>query len=54
MDFAKGSIFKYIDEETGEIGEYKAYDSSEKTWRHMNFFGSMTNTVGNRILTYLQ
>ena len=38
VDFVKGSTFKYIDEETGEIGEFKAYDTSEKTWRHMNFF----------------
>jgi transposase len=38
IDFAKGSEFEYIDEETGEIGYYKAYDTSKKTWRHMNFF----------------
>lgn len=38
IDFAKGSQFEYIDEETGEIGLYKAYDTSRKTWRHMNFF----------------
>lgn len=38
VNFSKGSVFKYIDKETGEIGEYKAYDTIEKTWRHMNFF----------------
>jgi transposase len=38
VNFARGSLFKYIDEETGEIDDYKAYDTSEKTWRHMNFF----------------
>ena len=38
IDFTKGSEFEYIDEETGEIGRYKAYDTSKKTWRHMNFF----------------
>jgi len=38
IDFPKGSEFQYIDEETGEIQYYKAYDTSVKTWRHMNFF----------------
>ena len=38
VDFTKGSLFKHIDEKTGEISEHKAYDTSEKTWRHMNFF----------------
>jgi transposase len=38
VNFIKGSSFSYIDEETGEIGKYKAYDTSEKTWRHLNFF----------------
>jgi len=38
IDFPRGSEFEYIDEETGEILKYKAYDTSIKTWRHMNFF----------------
>lgn len=38
VDFKKGSSFEYADEETGEISVYKAYDTSKKTWRHMNFF----------------
>jgi len=38
VNFAKGSTFIYLDESTGEAKEYKAYDTSEKTWRHMNFF----------------
>jgi len=38
VNFTKGSIFEYRDEETGEVGKYKAYDTSVKTWRHMNFF----------------
>jgi transposase len=38
VDFAKGSEFEYVNEETGVIGKYKAYDTVEKTWRHMNFF----------------
>jgi len=38
VNFAKGSSFKNIDESTGEVKEYKAYDTDEKIWRHMNFF----------------
>jgi transposase len=38
VNFPKGSLFEYTDEETGEQGYYKAYDTSEKTWRHMNIF----------------
>jgi transposase len=32
IDFRKGSTFKVAD------GEYKAYDTVEKSWRHLNFF----------------
>lgn len=38
VNFKRGSKFQYVDEQTGEIGEYKAYDTQEKRWRHMNFF----------------
>ena len=38
VNFMRGSLFKYIDGQTGEISEHKAYDTREKTWRHMNFF----------------
>ena len=38
VDFTQGSLFKYIDKQTGEISEHKAYDTSEKTWKHINFF----------------
>lgn len=38
INFEKGSEFTYTDEETNETGVYKAYDTSEKTWRHMNLF----------------
>jgi len=38
IDFGKGSEFDYLDEDTGTISQYKAYDTSEKKWRHMNFF----------------
>lgn len=38
LNFAKGSLFSYTDPETGKSGKYKAYDTSEKTWRHLNFF----------------
>jgi len=36
LDFRKGSTFKY--EGNGVSGEYKAYDTIEKEWRHLNFF----------------
>lgn len=38
IDFEKGSEFYYKDEETGVEGHYKAYDTAQKTWRHLNFF----------------
>jgi transposase len=38
IDFKKGATFSYQDSELGINGEYKAYDTSEKTWRHLNFF----------------
>lgn len=38
VDFVRGSTFECIDEETGESKQYKAYDTTEKTWRHLNFF----------------
>lgn len=45
VDFARGSTFEYTDEETGLIGKYKAYDTEEKTWRHMNFFQFRCNII---------
>lgn len=38
IDFHKGSTFTYVDKSTGESGKYKAYDTEQKTWRHLNFF----------------
>jgi transposase len=38
VDFERGSTFEYTDHESGEKGYYKAYDTVEKTWRHLNFF----------------
>lgn len=38
INFEKRSEFTYTDEETNETGVYKAYDTGEKTWRHMNLF----------------
>jgi len=37
IDFEKGSEFEYVSED-GVIGTGKAYDTVEKTWRHLNFF----------------
>lgn len=36
LDFTKGSTFAF--EQGGGIGQYKAYDTIEKEWRHLNFF----------------
>ena len=33
IDFKKGSSFSYDGQ-----GTYKAYDTVQKTWRHLNFF----------------
>lgn len=38
VNFKRGSKFQYVDKQTGKTGEYKAYDTQEKKWRHMNFF----------------
>ncbi len=36
ISFERGSVFKC--DEPGFEGEYKAYDTVHKTWRHLNFF----------------
>ena len=38
IDFKPGSLFRYVDPEKGIDGMFKAYDTTEKTWRHLNFF----------------
>ncbi len=38
LDFKKGSTFSYTTEEEKELVGLKAYDTKEKTWRHLNFF----------------
>jgi len=38
IDFERGSTFYYEDKELGVKGEFKAYDTTQKTWRHLNFF----------------
>jgi transposase len=38
IDFERGSTFYYRDQESGIEGHYKAYDTTRKTWRHLNFF----------------
>ena len=38
IDFHKGSVFEYVDKDTGECSTHKAYDTEQKTWRHLNFF----------------
>jgi transposase len=38
IDFYKGSVFHYESEKDNIKGEFKAYDTQEKQWRHLNFF----------------
>ena len=38
IDFHKGSIFDYESQDGKIKGDYKAYDTTEKKWRHLNFF----------------
>ena len=38
IDFERGSTFSYQDVELAVDGQFKAYDTCEKTWRHLNFF----------------
>jgi transposase len=38
IDFERGSTFYYEDKESGIKGHFKAYDTTQKTWRHLNFF----------------
>jgi len=39
IDFHKGAAFTYVDLESGiEYANVKAYDTTQKEWRHLNFF----------------
>ena len=38
VDFPRGTTFTYTDPKTKETGNYKAYDTVQRTWRHLNFF----------------
>ncbi|MEA2029726.1 MAG: ISL3 family transposase, partial [Campylobacterota bacterium] len=39
IDFKSGSEFEYYDkEEDKELVGLKAYDTKNKSWRHLNFF----------------
>jgi len=38
INFDRGATFYYQDKESGIEGHFKAYDTTEKTWRHLNFF----------------
>ncbi len=35
IDFRRGASFVYEDEGSGRKGEFKAYDTVNKTWRHL-------------------
>ena len=38
IGFERGSTFLYEDKALGIKGEFKAYDTTQKTLRHLNFF----------------
>jgi len=38
IDFHKGSVFHYESKEDNINATFKAYDTKEKHWRHLNFF----------------
>ncbi|TAK81874.1 MAG: ISL3 family transposase [Aquabacterium sp.] len=38
VSFERGALFSYKDERTGTEKQYKAYDTVDKIWRHLNFF----------------
>jgi transposase len=38
IDFKRGSTFSYPAISTGIAKQYKAYDTIQKTWQHLNFF----------------
>ena len=38
IDFRKGSKFHYESPEDNINGDFKAYDTQDKQWRHLNFF----------------
>jgi transposase len=38
IDFKRGSTFADPDAGDNEVKEYKAYDTVQKSWRHLNFF----------------
>ena len=38
IDFTKGSLFHYKNIKTNIDGNFKAYDTTDKEWRHLNFF----------------
>lgn len=38
VNFKEGSLFDYESPDENIKGSYKAYDTKEKSWRHLNFF----------------
>ena len=38
IDFCKGAMFHYESQEDNIDGDFKAYDTEHKQWRHLNFF----------------
>ena len=38
VDFQKGSKFNYKKSDEGIKGEFSVYDTTQKSWQHLNFF----------------
>lgn len=38
VNFKRGTVFHYENEDKTVCGDFKAYDTVEKEWRHLNFF----------------
>ena len=38
IDFKRGSLFEYKDSDGNVLGKFKAFDTTNKKWRHLNFF----------------
>ena len=45
IDFICGATFSDSDEKTDSTKTYKAYDTANKTWRHLSFLGSTLNFI---------
>ena len=40
IDFEAGTKFEYLSKKEDIFGEFGAYDTIKKSWRHLNFFSA--------------